>query len=622
MNSWRSRRPTYGSSADLRPTATTTWTRSSARRSPPSGASTSPLPVEADTRRGPESGLHRQLLRHDRHRKRRHIEIRRDELGAGRETHLKFGAAWNARSRGSVTTFRDQSCRDGHHDRIDDLDRIAALGIRTLRYPVLWETISPDSPDRPISRGTTSVCRGLQNLDIRPIAGLCHHGSGPRYTNMLDPAWPDLLARHAAHVAERYPHLELYTPVNEPLTTARFCGLYGHWYPHGTELRGRSRRACQPVQGDGLRHAGDPQVAPGAQLVQTDDMGKTFSTPALAYQAEHENQRRWLGFDLLCGMVDRAPSLVGHPHRATASTQPIWNSSSKRDAAPDIIGINHYLDQRALSRRAPAALSRSIIGAATGNIAMPMPKPSACRLPAGTSGLLARLREVWERYRRPIAVTEAHHGCTRDEQLRWLMEVWKAAQRSARKARISAPSRSGRCSATVDWNCLLTRPQRLLRAGTFRCARARTTRQHRAGRAASEPAKTSFRPPGARPGRLVEAGHPLLPCARKGRTSAGLGGPPRQLLITGATGTLGRAFSRICDFRGLNHVLRPAPTWISATARASRQRWPATSPGRSSTPPAMCGSRTPKVIRSAASVRTPRVPEYSRRPAPISTFRS
>jgi dTDP-4-dehydrorhamnose reductase len=30
---------------------------------------------------------------------------------------------------------------------------------------------------------------------------------------------------------------------------------------------------------------------------------------------------------------------------------------------------------------------------------------------------------------------------------------------------------------------------------------------------------------------------------------------PRQLLITGATGTLGRAYSRLCDFRGLNHTL-------------------------------------------------------------------
>jgi dTDP-4-dehydrorhamnose reductase len=30
---------------------------------------------------------------------------------------------------------------------------------------------------------------------------------------------------------------------------------------------------------------------------------------------------------------------------------------------------------------------------------------------------------------------------------------------------------------------------------------------------------------------------------------------PRPLLITGATGTLGRAFARICDLRGLDHCL-------------------------------------------------------------------
>jgi len=44
--------------------------------------------------------------------------------------------------------FRDQSVETGHSDRIEDLDVIAALGIRTLRYPVLWETISPDRADK------------------------------------------------------------------------------------------------------------------------------------------------------------------------------------------------------------------------------------------------------------------------------------------------------------------------------------------------------------------------------------------------------------------------------------------------------------------------------------------
>ena len=44
-----------------------------------------------------------------------------------------------------------------------------------------------------------------------------------------------------------------------------------------------------------------------------------------------------------------------------------------------------------------------------------------------------RLRETWERYGIPIAITEVHHGCTREEQVRWLHEVWSAAEASARR---------------------------------------------------------------------------------------------------------------------------------------------------------------------------------------------
>ena len=72
----------------------------------------------------------------------------------------------------------------------------------------------------------------MQALGLHCIAGLVHHGSGPRGTQLLDPAFPDALARHARAVAQRYPRLDAYTPINEPLTTARFSALYGLWYPN------------------------------------------------------------------------------------------------------------------------------------------------------------------------------------------------------------------------------------------------------------------------------------------------------------------------------------------------------------------------------------------------------
>ena len=132
--------------------------------------------------------------------------------------------------------WRDQVHETGHHVRENDLDRIARLGIRTLRYPVVWERLAP-RPGEPYDWDWHDKRLGrLAALGVEPIVGLLHHGSGPDYTDLLDPAFPAKLAAYAGAVAARYPWVKAWTPVNEPLTTARFSGLYGHWYPHQRDL--------------------------------------------------------------------------------------------------------------------------------------------------------------------------------------------------------------------------------------------------------------------------------------------------------------------------------------------------------------------------------------------------
>jgi dTDP-4-dehydrorhamnose reductase len=449
--------------------------------------------------------------------------------------------------------YRDQSSETGHHDRIEDLDRIAELGIRTLRHPVLWETISPESPDRTDFSWHDRRLKRLQTLGIRAIAGLCHHGSGPRYTHMLDPAWPELLARHAANVAERYPHLDLYTPVNEPLTTARFSGLYGHWYPHGTSYEAFLKILVNECKATVLSMRAIRKVRPDAQLVQTDDMGKTFSTPTLAYQAEHENQRRFLSFDLLCGMVDR-----DHPWWDTFIDSGVAQADLElfleADAAPDIIGINHYLtSERYLDERRARYPEHHWGGNGRHHYAdaeaVRMPLPSADLGPA------ARLREVWERYKRPIAVTEVHHGSTRDDQLRWLMEVWKDVNTLCDEGADIRAVTVWSLYGAVDWNSLLTRRNGFYEPGPFD-VRAPEPRRTALAHAAEALAKTGTfdHPVLDRAGWWKRDIRFYKPPAKQSK-SCWLADEPRQLLITGATGTLGRAYSRLCDFRGLNHVL-------------------------------------------------------------------
>src|SRR5690349_7631415 len=93
--------------------------------------------------------------------------------------------------------YFDQIERTGHAARVDDLDRFAALGIRTLRYPILWERTAPDGLARADWTWADERMARTLALSIRPIIGLVHHGSGPRHTSLMDPAFADGLAEYA-----------------------------------------------------------------------------------------------------------------------------------------------------------------------------------------------------------------------------------------------------------------------------------------------------------------------------------------------------------------------------------------------------------------------------------------
>src|SRR5919204_3473059 len=199
-------------------------------------------------------------------------------------------------------TYVDQIALSGHDRRLSDLDLFADLGIHTVRYPILWERTTSDWAwaDERMER--------LRELGIRPIVGLVHHGSGPPETNLLDPDFAPSLADFAHRVAQRYPWVEHWTPVNEPNTTARFSCLYGLWYPHERDGRKYGYAVVNQCRATVLAMEAIRSVVPGAKLVQTDDLMKAHGTEFLRYQVDFENDRRWLAWDLLTGR------LVPHDH--------------------------------------------------------------------------------------------------------------------------------------------------------------------------------------------------------------------------------------------------------------------------------------------------------------------
>ena len=360
--------------------------------------------------------------------------------------------------------YFDQTIRTGHQERISDLTRFAELGINAIRYPVLWERTAPDGLERADWRWPDERLGALRDLGVRPIVGLVHHGSGPRNTNLLDPRFPERLAAYARAVAERYPWVEDWTPVNEPLTTARFASLYGYWYPHKHDDRSFARALLNQCRAVVLAMAAIRSVNSAARLIQTDDLGKTFSTPALAYQAEWENERRWLTWDLLTGTLPVNGPLWGWMRRLDIPDADLrW--FLEHPCPPDIVGINHYLSSaRFLDDRLERYPGEE---AGTNGQHRYVDVLAARVLPEGAPGAGDFLAEAWQRYHLPVAVTEAHNGCTREEQVRWLDDVWQGARQArATGADVRAVTVWSLLGA-FDWDQMVTQDQGHYEPGVF-----------------------------------------------------------------------------------------------------------------------------------------------------------
>lgn len=457
--------------------------------------------------------------------------------------------------------YFDQLERSGHAARSSDLDLFAGLGVRAMRYPVLWERTAPDGLERADWTWADERLTRLRELNVRPIIGLVHHGSGPRETSLIDPSFADKLAVYARSVAERYPWVEDYTPVNEPLTTARFSGLYGHWYPHGRDDLTFARALLTQCRAIVLSMRAIREINPAARLIQTEDLGKTFSTRTLFYQAEFENERRWLSYDLLAGRVTRAHAMWSYL-RSVGIGEASLDWFIENNCPPDIIGINHYLtSERFLDER----VERYPACTHGGNGRHDYADVEAVRVCAeGTAGPRALMKEAWERYGLPLAITEAHLGCTREEQLRWIKEIWDGAHRLKREGVDVRAVTAWSLLGAYDWHNLLTRNEGQYEPGVFdlRAPRPRLTALARMlfdlshGREHDHPVLDA---PGwwRRLERLQYA-----PVTRRPHSPANSlqgmnikGGVTRPLLITGATGTLGYAFTRICKVRGLSYHL-------------------------------------------------------------------
>ncbi len=300
-----------------------------------------------------------------------------------------------------------------HYERWrEDLELMRALGITTARYGVPWHRINPRPgawewqwADEPLER--------LLELKIAPIVDLVHYGLPPWIEGAFEnPDFAAHMAEYATRLAERFRgRIFSYTPLNEPRITAWYSGKLGWWPPFRRGWGGFVdvlMSVCRGiVQTSHALRAIDPRIVQvhvdATDLYSSDD-------PGLGAEVQFREHVVFLPLDLVSGRVtERHPLRSWLAKRGVRDEALAWFAEN---AAPlDVVGINLYplfSDKR---------LTRSRHGLRT-------------RMPYASAEIVDRIAHVyWERYRRPLMITETASLGSITRRREWLEGSLAAVRR-------------------------------------------------------------------------------------------------------------------------------------------------------------------------------------------------
>ncbi len=126
-------------------------------------------------------------------------------------------------------TRRDLLEECGHYTRWqEDLNLVRDMGLKVLRYGLPFHKIflGPGKFDWEFA---DLVMGEMKRLGITPILDLLHFGVPDWLGNFQNPELPLHFADYAEAVADRYPWVRYYTPVNEIYVSAKASGQQGLW---------------------------------------------------------------------------------------------------------------------------------------------------------------------------------------------------------------------------------------------------------------------------------------------------------------------------------------------------------------------------------------------------------
>ncbi|HEX8167255.1 MAG TPA: family 1 glycosylhydrolase [Beijerinckiaceae bacterium] len=201
---------------------------------------------------------------------------------------------------GRVRIDEMEKCGHYRHWKTD-FELVQELGICFLRYgPPIHQTFL--GPGRYDWEFADLAFGELKRHNLVPIVDLCHFGVPDFIGNFQNPDFPRLFAQYARAFAERYPWVQLYTPVNEMYICALFSASYGWWNEQMTSDRAFVTALKHLVKANVCAMSCILDVRPDAIFIQSESSEYFHAdNPSAIKPAEVMNARRFLSLDLNYG---------------------------------------------------------------------------------------------------------------------------------------------------------------------------------------------------------------------------------------------------------------------------------------------------------------------------------
>lgn len=288
----------------------------------------------------------------------------------------------------------------GHYDNWrEDLDLAASSGASMIRYGIPWYRVNLATDEWDWS-WTDRVVERLHALELNPIVDLMHYGC-PLWLEreFANPDYPRRVAEYAARFAERYGEtVRFYTPMNEPLLNAIYCGEDGRWPPALTGDGGFVTLVKQLTRGIVQTQRAVRETGKEPIFVHVEATFRYVGGPEHAERIDFLEHRNWLVYDLLFGRVGADHAL--HDYLAeNGFSDDDFAFFRERPTEPDILGINYY-PHMTTTEFLPDGGRRSVW--------------------SGTGGIEELVRGFHARYEKPIFWTETSVSGSVEDRLRWL----------------------------------------------------------------------------------------------------------------------------------------------------------------------------------------------------------